>query len=137
MARSLLVTDAKQASIALDVATLGTVPPAKASMVDVTGLRGGGGRGDAPRLARLLIKGGQAGSQTLTGGLIWGWDRAEDKPVELGLLRDGLAVTITNARFFGQVLSDVVGAFTHVGVTGTLSASTVVLEVAPIETSEG
>jgi hypothetical protein len=136
MGRSQLLGSLVKTSTALNVATIGTLPPVKASMVDITGMRTGGGKGDAPRLARLMIKGGQAGAQTLTGPGLWGWDVATDMPVYLGQLNDGFDITVTNARFWATILHDVLGAFSHLGATGTLSTSEVTLEVTPIETSE-
>lgn len=134
MATSLLLKNLKQETAALAAATVATAPPAKANMVDVTTMRQGNGA--APRLARLVLKGGQAGAQDLSAGLIWGWDKDTDLPVQIGQLNDGATVTITNARFFGQLLADVLGCYTHIGVTGTLTASTLIIEVAPVETQD-
>jgi hypothetical protein len=121
----------QQATVTVLAATLATVPPVKASMVALAGLELGSST--APRRALLDLFNSAAAVVTLTGGVIWGWSRAHDKPMVIGFVLDGAVATVHSGYGVSQLLDDVVACYTHLGITGTLSGNSLVMYVTPIE----
>ena len=128
---SVLLSAKAQTATAVSVATLAVVPPVKASMLDLATWR------DTwfPRDAKLALKGSTAEptTQTLSGGLLWGWDPDLDCAVVIAPLNEGFDVTLSATRGFAEPLRDIAACFSHIGITGTLSAGTVTYAVTPLD----
>ncbi len=119
-------------SATVATATLATEPPAKASMIALAAMSPNRA---AHRLARMMLFGSTATPRTLVNGKIWGWDETAGQPVFLGFVLDGVTITVATTQGGAQLLADVLGCYSHVGVTGTLAADSLVINVAPVEVS--
>jgi hypothetical protein len=131
---SALLPESKVTGSAIAAATLATEPPVVANMVSLAAMR----RGSAgPRHVRALVLGSAATSRALSAAKWWGYDAERGIAVYLGAVNDGTAVTISTTIGYATKLEDVVGHYSHLGITGTLAGDSLILEVHPSEAHGG
>lgn len=134
MATTELQSEKRVGKSAVSTSTLATLPPTQASMAPLVDIRGAQDQA-APRDMKVSIKGSttEPTTQGLTVAYYWGWDEGLNCAVLIGMVNDGLEVTLSSSRGFSEVLTDVPAGFSHFGITGTLSAGTATWEVTPME----
>ena len=137
-ARSALLPEkrktARNAQNAAAVAAFPTSPPPAAGDATCAPLSGFRSGSAAPQLLKVSMRAG--GAATLTGAYYVGYNAAASVWEEFAKVYDGKTVTLSNTRGFGEMLRDVAACYTHVSVVGTLSASTLTVEVEPVEASD-
>lgn len=118
----------------LTIANVASDPPAQALMAAIAGY----GKAGGPLFLEAKIVGEQVGLQTLDGAHWFGWHIDLNMAVDLGPVDEGYTFTVSTTKAKREVLRFVVGVYSHLGIgMCTLSASTVALHVAPLETREG
>lgn len=122
---SLIVITQTVDEVTVAAATLATEPPVVGSMLDLSKRTG------RQSVARALVQLRGTAAATLTNGKIWGRD-ASGRLKFLGWVRDGIAVAV-NATLGTDQIVDQVPVYTHLGVTGTLTAGSLVMGLVELE----
>lgn len=138
-ARSVLLTDRaktiRDAQNAAAVALFPTAPPPPAPGDATCGPLAGFKQGShGPRTIKVSMR--TAAAATLSDAIYVGYNAAKTIWEEIGRVRDGNPVTLSNTRGFAQLLRDVPACYTHLSIVGTLSASTLTAEAEPLEGNE-
>lgn len=106
-------------------------PPLLANMVDISAYA----KGHAPLYIEAVIKGEDATARDLTGAHWFGKHVDLEVMVDLGPVNGGYDVSVSTTKFHRDTLALVAGLYSHVGIgKGTLSASTIALQVYGLET---
>lgn len=137
-ARSAMLPDkretARNAQDAAAVAAFPTSPPPDDGDVTCADIRGFRSGSAAPQLMKVSMR--AAGAANLSGAYYVGYNAAASVWEEFAKVYDGKTVALSDTRGFGELLRDVAACYTHVSVVGTLSASTLTVEVEPVEASD-
>jgi hypothetical protein len=113
----------------LTAANLDDDPPVEANMVAL-----GGAKATSPVALEAVIIGENAAAATLTGAWWFGIHARHGIAVAIAPVNEGYDVSVSTTKGFRQVLTGVLGVYTHLGLgKGTLSANTVALHVHPLE----
>mgnify|MGYP000861741439 CR=1 FL=1 len=106
-------------------------PPLVANMVDISAYL----KTAAPLYIEALIKGEDATARDLTGAHWFGKHALLETMVDLGPVNGGYDVSVSTTKFHRDTLVLVAGIYSHVGIgKGTLSASTIALQLYALET---
>lgn len=123
MSQLLLTKTVTEVTVA--AATLATEPPAAGNMLNLSE------RSGRASVWRCLLQLRGAGAATLSNGKVWGRD-LDGRMKHIGWVRDGVAIAVDTTLGTDQVVENI-AAYDRLGVTGTLTASSLVMGLLELE----